>query len=444
MIILGQSEPNDVGPEFLAQLTNFTVPQGRDVSFTCVVDNLGPYRVAWIKSDSKAILGIHTHMVSLNPRLAVTHNGHNTWKLHISRVQINDSGSYMCQVNTDPMKSQSGYLDVVVPPDILNHPTHNLEEGVSTEGGSIALECSAIGVPEPKVQWRREAGKEIILRADSREKQALKIVEGEKLILTNVHRTDMGAYNCIASNGVPPSVSKRFDVQINFPPTIKAVNQLVGAPIEREVTLECFVEVNPKPLNGWYRNEGNIKLHNSNKYNISEEMINLYTWHLNLTIKYLTKSDFGSYSCSSVNALGKSETRIRLQELRLQPKTTTIDPHVYTTAKPRRKQQPSYNKGLNEVVRAKETHFSNQMHQENALFVGGIGVSQRAKSGISDGTVESGNVMIKEAEVHTQRPIHPGSENVYRTSNSDPSPHSPWLPSKSGSLSIGTNLDIMF
>uniref|UniRef100_A0A1B0FL67 Ig-like domain-containing protein n=1 Tax=Glossina morsitans morsitans TaxID=37546 RepID=A0A1B0FL67_GLOMM len=83
-----------------------TVAQGRDVSFTCVVNNLGQYRVAWIKSDSKAILGIHTHMVSLNPRLSVTHNGHNTWKLHISHVHLNDSGSYMCQVNTDPMKSQ--------------------------------------------------------------------------------------------------------------------------------------------------------------------------------------------------------------------------------------------------------------------------------------------------------------------------------------------------
>ncbi|XP_043066371.1 lachesin [Drosophila bipectinata] len=435
----GQSETNDLGPEFLAQLTNFTVPQGRDISFTCVVDNLGPYRVAWIKSDSKAILGIHTHMVSLNPRLAVTHNGHNTWKLHISRVQINDSGSYMCQVNTDPMKSQSGYLDVVVPPDILNHPTQNLEEGVSTEGGSIALECSATGVPEPKVQWRREAGKDIILRADSREKQAFKIVEGKKLILTNVHRTDMGAYNCIASNGVPPSVSKRFDVQINFPPSIKAVNQLVGAPIEREVTLECFVEVNPKPLNGWYRNEGNIKLHNSNKYNLSEEMINLYTWHLNLTIRYLTKADFGSYSCSSVNALGKSETRIRLQELRLQPKTTTtVAPHFYTTTKPRRKQLPGYNKGLNEVVRAKETHFSNQMNQENNLFAGGISVSQNSNRLISDGNVENGQIdsKINEAEVHTQRPTHPGSENIYRTSDSVPSPHSPWLPSNSGSLSI--------
>lgn len=55
------------------------------------------FQVAWIKSDSKAILAIHTLMVALNPRLSVTHNGHNTWKLHISHVQLNDSGSYMCQ-----------------------------------------------------------------------------------------------------------------------------------------------------------------------------------------------------------------------------------------------------------------------------------------------------------------------------------------------------------
>uniref|UniRef100_A0A182UMQ6 Ig-like domain-containing protein n=1 Tax=Anopheles merus TaxID=30066 RepID=A0A182UMQ6_ANOME len=32
-------------PEFLAPLDNLTVTQGRDVSFTCVVNNLGQYRV---------------------------------------------------------------------------------------------------------------------------------------------------------------------------------------------------------------------------------------------------------------------------------------------------------------------------------------------------------------------------------------------------------------
>ncbi|KAJ4434835.1 hypothetical protein ANN_23406 [Periplaneta americana] len=70
--------------------------------------NVSQFRkyVAWIKSDSKAILAIHTHMVAHNPRLSVTHNGHNTWKLHVSNVQMNDSGTYMCQINTDPMRSQ--------------------------------------------------------------------------------------------------------------------------------------------------------------------------------------------------------------------------------------------------------------------------------------------------------------------------------------------------
>lgn len=53
-------------------------------------------------------------MVALNPRLSVTYNNHNTWKLHVSNVQANDSGTYMCQVNTDPMKSQVDKLIIVI------------------------------------------------------------------------------------------------------------------------------------------------------------------------------------------------------------------------------------------------------------------------------------------------------------------------------------------
>lgn len=60
-------------------------------------------QVAWIKSDSKAILAIHTNLIAHNHRLTVTHNGHNTWKLHVFNVQKNDTGSYMCQINTQPM-----------------------------------------------------------------------------------------------------------------------------------------------------------------------------------------------------------------------------------------------------------------------------------------------------------------------------------------------------
>lgn len=42
-------------------------------------------------------------------------------------------------------------------------------------------------------------------------------------------------------------------------------------------------------------------------------MINPFTWLLNLTVKILHKNDFAPYTCSSENALGKSDARIRLQ-----------------------------------------------------------------------------------------------------------------------------------
>lgn len=38
--------------------------------------------------------------------------------------------------------------------------------------------------------------------------------DGEHLNLTKVTRYEMGAYLCIASNGVPPTVSKRIIVDV--------------------------------------------------------------------------------------------------------------------------------------------------------------------------------------------------------------------------------------
>ncbi|KAH0999862.1 hypothetical protein HUJ04_004172 [Dendroctonus ponderosae] len=66
----------------------------------------------------------------------------------------------------------------------------------------------------------------------------------------------MGAYMCIASNGVPPSVSKRIMVHVHFHPVIHVPNQLVGAPLGTDVLLECFVEAFPKSINYWVRNTG--------------------------------------------------------------------------------------------------------------------------------------------------------------------------------------------
>lgn len=39
--------------------------------------------------------------------------------------------------------------------------------------------------------------------------------EGETLEIPKISRLDMGAYLCIASNGIPPTVSKRIKVSVD-------------------------------------------------------------------------------------------------------------------------------------------------------------------------------------------------------------------------------------
>lgn len=43
---------------------------------------------------------------------------------------------------------------------------------------------------------------------------AVNVVDGEVLSITKVSRLHMGAYLCIASNGVPPSISKRVMLMV--------------------------------------------------------------------------------------------------------------------------------------------------------------------------------------------------------------------------------------
>lgn len=93
--------------------------------------------------------------------MVITHAENRSWSLKIRDVKESDKGWYMCQVNTDPMKSQMAYLDVVVPPDILDYPTS--ADMVVKEGSNVTLKCSATGSPPPTITFRREDGDPIIM-----------------------------------------------------------------------------------------------------------------------------------------------------------------------------------------------------------------------------------------------------------------------------------------
>lgn len=108
---------------------------------------------------------------------------------------------------------------------------------VVREGTNVTLTCKAKGFPEPYVMWRREDGNEMSIGGEngkmslkkSHDKQnfyifVVNVVDGEILSITKVSRLHMAAYLCVASNGVPPSISKRVQVKVQCKPLFFFLN----------------------------------------------------------------------------------------------------------------------------------------------------------------------------------------------------------------------------
>lgn len=54
-----------------------------------------------------------------------------------------------------------GHLSVVIPPDITDDDG---SEASASEGGAVELRCTATGVPEPIISWKRTGGRNIVFR----------------------------------------------------------------------------------------------------------------------------------------------------------------------------------------------------------------------------------------------------------------------------------------
>ncbi|XP_030748657.1 neurotrimin-like isoform X2 [Sitophilus oryzae] len=306
-------------PEFTDVIENITVAAGRNVKFACSVKNLGSFRIAWMHFEQSAILTVHNHVITRNPRISVSHDKHRTWFLHISNVQEEDKGRYMCQINTATAKTQFGYLHVVVPPNIDDSLSSS--DVIVREGSNETLTCKATGFPEPSVKWKRDDNTKISINKTFQVAEW----EGDKLELIKISRLHMGAYLCIASNGVPPTVSKRIKVSVDFPPMLWIPHQLVGAPLAYSVTLECFTEAHPSSLNYWTREDGQM-IHESRKYH-AENILGTpnYKTHMRLTINNIQLSDYGIYKCVAKNPRGETDGTIRLYSAKYQSNLNEID-----------------------------------------------------------------------------------------------------------------------
>ncbi|KAK4308928.1 hypothetical protein Pmani_019403, partial [Petrolisthes manimaculis] len=283
--------------------------------------------VAWGFKGTGAVLTVDTTVITNNRHISIQREQRSTWVLTITNITMRDRGGYWCQINTIPIRSSMGYLNVVEPPVVEGG-----DEEVNVNSGDTAnLTCRAHGTPHPAIRWIREDYTPIRLTDTILERE----VVGSHLTLRDVDYTSAGGYLCIASNGHPPSDSKRIKVKVNFAPEVESSRGTVWAVPGSTVSLTCLYAAHPNPRVDWQKDTS------LGPHPVKREYFTItpqdghppYTHNTTLHMRNLVFSDFGIYTCSVSNVMGEAQATIILREV-LTTTTTTTTTTTMTTRAP--------------------------------------------------------------------------------------------------------------
>ncbi|KAI5711704.1 hypothetical protein M8J76_017032 [Diaphorina citri] len=90
-------------------------------------------------------------------------------------------------------------------------------------------------------------------------------------------------------------------------------NQLEGAYVGQDVSLECHTEAYPASINYWTTEKGDMIVSGEKYEAVSVD--DGYRKYMMLKIRNVAKSDFGNYQCVAKNSLGETDGLIKLDEI---------------------------------------------------------------------------------------------------------------------------------
>uniref|UniRef100_A0A0N4Z2A9 Ig-like domain-containing protein n=1 Tax=Parastrongyloides trichosuri TaxID=131310 RepID=A0A0N4Z2A9_PARTI len=291
-------------------MKNVSSMQGSDISISCSVGDIGKHMVAFIKDE------IPPRLIAFDDRIfrqrekyeIIPRVNNKEWILKIKNAQADDSGGYICQVNTDPIITKISHVNLKIPPVVSRSSTPAAVE--VREGHNVTLICEAHGNPPPVIVWRR-ADKQLI-RFNGATGYGASVFNGSSLELIRVSRKHMSEYICLASNGVPPDESWTVKLHVTFPPIVLPQSPIVEAVLGSFVRIVCNVEAWPKGELKWEFN--GQELYESDKYIMEQSIEERYRNVYILEIRELNYADFGVYRCIVSNDYGKQSGEIQLIE----------------------------------------------------------------------------------------------------------------------------------
>ncbi|XP_063991216.1 hemicentin-2-like isoform X2 [Diachasmimorpha longicaudata] len=175
-----------------------TTTVGQSAYLYCRVRNLGDRAVSWIRKRDLHILTVGILTYTNDQRFQAMHSdGSDEWTLKVTSPQVRDSGTYECQVSTEPKISQAYKLSVV----------GNAELYIKS-GSDINLTCTVLQTPEPPsfIYWYR--GDHVI---NYSQRGGISVVTEKqtrtsRLLISRALPADSGNYTCAPSTAESASV----------------------------------------------------------------------------------------------------------------------------------------------------------------------------------------------------------------------------------------------
>ena len=114
---------------------------------------------------------------------------YNNSALQILHVRKDDSDLYYCAAsNLLGRAEKKTFLVVVSPPRFTVKPPAKI---VAVVGGTLKLNCSATGNPQPMISWKKQGGQLPVGRSQQ--------INGS-LVIRDITKNDKGNYICMATN----------------------------------------------------------------------------------------------------------------------------------------------------------------------------------------------------------------------------------------------------
>ena len=240
---------------------------------------------------------------------------HDGGTLTLRQVPKEDAGTYIVIANNTVGESKETIrVTVHYPATVVSISP---EDPAISEGATLELRCSVDGNPEAatSVKWEKVGSKNNFTTWTD---------GGQSVLgLPPANTSTAGEYVCVANNGVPAGSPKedrmsRF-VKVKHAPIIDTKTTAPKVACDKEAEdcqLVCSATGWPEISTSWLRSGLAISKDDKEfeaKSEDKEDDADPITWTSKLTVKKVTSSQFGNYTCKVSNVYGESAAVISLE-----------------------------------------------------------------------------------------------------------------------------------